>query len=530
MLSRCSLAVPVLLFSGFLVPTWALSQSQSQPPNQPYTIQTTSRVVLTDVTVTDKNGNPVHGIPESAFQIFDNNKAQTIDSFEEHTSAAPAVVMEPVAAAKGVYSNDYLKHLPPALSVIIIDIANLSVPDQMYLYYELNKFFKEQPLVQPLAIYLRAGNGCFLVQNFTDNRELLLTALRKAIPRIPPTGREYLSDIDTLNQIGGYLNQLPGRKNVLWFSGGSTFYLRDNFAMSEDPAAWRALYDLLEQSRIAVYPIDARGLMNISLRPGVTNLLWAQWLKMNETALATGGQAFHNNNGMLEITSHVLASDTSFYTLTYSPHDFHFDNKWHKVRVALNAKGYQLSYRRGYFADGGPEVAGQSQESKARTRLMPNGEKVELAEMRSVPIIFQARVLAASDPEVASTPAPIAVVPAPPPKKGSVRYSIRYSFPVNELTRQTINGKPEVIFVVAAVILNNDGWAVDRHGERVTLMLNEDAVRLHSDAPVTVDEQLNLKKGDQYLFLAVWDVTSGRLGTLQVPLQVPKPGKAASSN
>ena len=60
---------------------------------------------------------------------------------------------------------------------------------------------------------------------------------------------------------------------------------------------------------------------------------------MNETATATGGQAFYNTNGMKEITSRISVSDGSFYTLTYSPHDFHFDNKWHKVRVALNVMG-----------------------------------------------------------------------------------------------------------------------------------------------------------------------------------------------
>jgi VWFA-related protein len=522
MLWRLSLtALVVLLSNCFLA---AQSQPQSPPPDRPYTIQTTSRVVLTDVTVTDRNGNPVRGLPESAFQIFDNSKPQTIASFEEHTSAAPAVVTEPVAAAKGVYSNDYLLHLPPALSVIIIDIANLEVADQMYLYYELTKFFKEQLLVQPLAIYLRAGNGCFLLQNFTTDRTLLLNAVHKAIPRIPPTGREYLTDIQTLYQIAGYLSQLPGRKNVLWFSGGSTFYLRDDFAMSDDPAAWRALYDLLEQSRIAVYPIDARGLMNLAIH--LSSLLWAQQAEMNETARATGGQAFYNNNGLLEITSHVLASDNSFYTLTYSPHDFHFDNKWHKIRVKLNVDGYQLSYRRGYFADGSPGAAEQPQKTTVRTRLLPSGEKIELPQVRSVPIVFQARVLPASDPAVASGPPPAASAEAPPAKKGSVPYSIRYSFPVNVLTQQTVDGKPEVIFGVAAIVLNSDGRAVDRNGERVTLALNADAVRLHPDAVVVFDQRLNLRKGDQNLQLAVWDMPSGRLGTLQVPLQVSKPGKA----
>src|SRR5271154_1885155 len=180
MLGRFSLTV--LVVSLFAVP--AQPQSQNQPPaSQPYTIQVNSRVVLTDVTVTDSKGNPVHGLPQSAFRIFDDSKPQAIDSFEEHTGTPTAATMER-AAAKGIFSNDYLLHPPPALNVLLLDISNLEIADQMYLYYELTKFFKEQAVGQPVAIYLRDGKSCFLVQDFTTDRELLLTALYRAIPRI----------------------------------------------------------------------------------------------------------------------------------------------------------------------------------------------------------------------------------------------------------------------------------------------------------------------------------------------------------
>ena len=537
MLLRWPLAVLVLVFLSppSFVPAWAQAPSQTQPPgNQPYTIQANSRVVLTDVTVTDREGNPVHGLPESAFRIFDNNQPQTIATFEEHTGT-PAATLEPTAEPAGVYSNDYLLHLPPVLSIVLIDIANLGITDQMYLNYELTKFFKEQPDGQPLAIYLRAGNGCFLVQNFTSDRALLLAGLHKAIPRFPPTGREYLSDIDTLNQIAGYLSQLPGRKNILWFSGGSTLYLRDDFAFSDDTAAWRNLYDELEQERIAVYPIDARGLLNP--QPRLLTLLWAQQALMNQTAEATGGQASYNNNGLKEIASHILSSDGSFYTLTYSPHDLRFDNKWHKVRVKLDVGSYNLSYRRGYFADGSPGAAEQPQKARTRTRLLPNGEKVELPELRSVPIIFQARVLPLSDPAAAAGPKPTGSIPAPPPRRGSVPFSIRYSLPADALTKQTIEGKPEIIFGVAAVVINHYGRVVDSHAEKITMTVNQGAGAGNPSAPLSpgvplspsayfsIDQRLNLKKGDEYLYLAVWDMTSGRLGTLQVPVEVSKPRK-----
>ena len=45
--------------------------------------------------------------------------------------------------------------------------------------------------------------------------------------------------------------------------------------------------------------------------------------------------------------------------------------------------------------------------------------------------------------------------------------------------------------------------------------------------------QLNLAKDDKYLKLVVWDAVSRRLGTLQIPLEVPKLSKrqeAAAKN
>ena len=493
--------------------------AEAQAPTQPYTIQANSRVVLTDVTVTDRNGNPVRGLPESAFQILDNKKPQTIATFEEH-AGTPAVKLMPAVATGGAYSNDYLLQLPPVLNVVIIDIANLGITEQMYLYYELTKFFSQQPEGQPLALYLRAGNGCFLVQDFTSNRALLLASLRKAIPRIPPTGREYLSDIETLQQMAVYLSQLPGRKNILWFSGGSTAYLRDDAETFVYSADWRALYDELERERIAVYPIDARGL---TIRSGPS--MWAQQGLMSETARATGGKAFFNNNGLTEIATHVLTSDGSFYTLTYSPHDFHFDNKWHKVQVTLNEKGYELSYRRGYFADGSAGGAGPREKTGIRTRLLPNGEKVQLPETQGLPIIFQARVLPGPGAAAAATPQLVASKPVARTRRGGAPFSIHYSLPIRGFTRQTVDGKPEIVFGVAAVVLNRDGGVVDEHAERVTLTLDQDVLRSQPDVPFGFDQPINLKKDDEYLSVAVWDMTSGRLGTLQIPLQATKTAK-----
>lgn len=491
--------------------------SNAQTQQAPYTFHADTNVVLTDVTVTDARGNPIHGLPESAFHIFDNNHEQAIGSFEEHTTtpASPAALLEASSTA-GVYSNDYLLHLPPVLNILLIDLATLSIGDQMYLNYELTRFLKEEPQGQPLAIYLRTDSGVFVVQNFTSDRKLLLDGLHKAIPRFPPLNPEYLTDFDALHEIALDLSELPGRKNVLWFSGGSALYLMPDAASLQNDGDWRALYDELDQERIAIYPIDARGLT-------VSGDLMAQGMQhsaMSGEARATGGEAFYNNNGFIEITEHLLDTDGSFYTLTYSPHNLRLDNKWHKVRVAVGGGSYHLSYRSGYFADG--SLRGKDEPPKTRTRLLSNGEKLEVSEPSNHPIIFQASVLRASDPALAELDPASGTLPAPPPMKGTVPYSVRYTLPIDAFAVRTVDGKPEIVLGVAAIARSYNGYPAKRGADQMTVVLKDDVLRNGPHLPITLDQPLNLAKSDQYLSLSIWDTISGRFGSIQIPIEVPR--------
>ena len=84
MIPRSStLTLALFLWSGaFYHPAQSQEQSVAQtPPDQStYSFHTYTRVVLTDVTVTDANGNPVHGLPQSVFRIFDDKQPQAIAS------------------------------------------------------------------------------------------------------------------------------------------------------------------------------------------------------------------------------------------------------------------------------------------------------------------------------------------------------------------------------------------------------------------------------------------------------------------
>ena len=77
---RVLAAMGVWLLIG-TTPVLAWGQTAGSPgsSNQaPYTLQVNSRVVLTDVTVTDKQGNPITDLTENDFRLLDNGKPQKI--------------------------------------------------------------------------------------------------------------------------------------------------------------------------------------------------------------------------------------------------------------------------------------------------------------------------------------------------------------------------------------------------------------------------------------------------------------------
>ena len=502
-----------------LLPSLALAQLPAAAPEQPastFTLQTGTRLVLTDLLVLDRNGNPVLGLPATAFHITEDKHPQDLASFEEHhndqqpTATAP----QPPKSATGTYSNDFLLHPPPVLNILVLDTTNIPIEDQMYLSFQLTRFLETFPAGASLAIYGRSGAHSVLLQKFTTDRTLLLAAITHALPRFLPSGREYLSDLSTLQQIADTFGDLPGRKNVIWFTGGSTLFIRPDATTVPNYDQWRRIYDQLEASRIAIFPVDARGLTTYT-GEGLTR----QHFLMQEVAAATGGTAFFNNNGLTQITTHLTSTGGDFYTLTYSPRDYREDRKWHKVAIAVDGPGYTLSYRRGYFADGF-NASQQAKRSGISTRLLADGGTVPQGEVSSQPIIFQARVLPAADlPATGNLPAPDRAA-----GKNETLYTVRYTIPAKELTfspAPSPAADQQIHFLAAAFAFNHDGSLIDHKAERLTITVTPSQLQLVTRVGVPVEQQLRLHKGDNFLLLAVADPTTGRAGRIQLTLAVP---------
>jgi VWFA-related protein len=505
----------ILTAAGLAVST-AAAQTQSAQPA--YTLQANARVVLTDVTVLDSKGNPVKGLPQSEFRIFDDGKQQHLASFEEHDLDAAAQAVAPPVLEKGAVSNAGLEHLPPVLNIILIDVANMDVPDQMFLYHQLEAFLRAPQPGQLLAIYMRSTSGVFPMQTLTSDRQLLLAALRRSIPRVKAIGQKNLDDFDTLRQITYRLRGIPGRKNLLWFSGGSTLEVGVNSTTLYASEMWREVYAGLEQGRIAVYPIDARGLQ--ARYPGMDTK--GQHPAMETTALATGGQAFYNNSGLAEYTEQVMAESGCFYTLTYTPANLKLDGKWHDIRVEVEGKNLTASHRKGYFAS--PPGSSTQPVEAEKKKLLVNGKPVDndAPPPQYDPIVFEARVTRANDPALAQLSRPTVSFASPQPDPKMVTYSIRYLVKPSALNLQTVNGQPHASIAVAAIAMDDKGLSSQRAAQGATVELNADFLKDHPDVPVLVDQQVNLKPGEQSLYLLMWDMTNQRVGTVEVSLKVPK--------
>jgi hypothetical protein len=325
-----------------------------------------------------------------------------------------------------------------------------------------------------------------------------------------------MDDFQTLQQIEAYLGQIPGRKNVLWFSGGSTFYLRPDVEALSMQSGWQTIYDELEAHRIAIYPIDARGL-TVTGSP----MMLAQHAVMSNVAEATGGRAVYDYNGLALAASQIIQDDGDYYTLTYSPRNFRYDNKWHKVRITLPGTYYTLKYRRGYFADGADPA--KQRPSRPRTRLLASGETAKVLPTSSAPIIFQASV---HEGAVALVPGSTDNKAQAERRKGSAPFTVQYSLPLDAFQISTANGKSTVDCGAAVIAFNDKGTMITHHAQEITFTLKGDAAAHPAGKLLPVNLEIDLSKGDVYLYIAAWDLTNKRLGTLEIPYHVESSKKA----
>jgi VWFA-related protein len=291
------------------------AQVEKPQENAEPTLKVSSRAVLVDVLVTDKNGNPVKGLKQGDFTVLEDGKPQSLAYFEEHTAEDLARRSQPLefpSLPPNVFSNYSPLPTPPAVNVLLLDALNTPMDDQIWLRRSAQNYLKTLKPGTRLAIFVM-GMRLSFVEGFSDDPALLSMALgyrkydkaeaavmlqtmgelnalnsiialmvaqenqgpNSPVPAVSPESvaafqnflheTRYAQDNDRefktlgdLNQLATFLGGFPGRKNVIWLSGAFPLELFGQTQMRFDDAI-KTTINLLSAARVAIYPVDARG-------------------------------------------------------------------------------------------------------------------------------------------------------------------------------------------------------------------------------------------------------------------------------
>ena len=531
---------------------------QGQDPALTLNVQ--SRLVLEDILVFDRTGHPVFHLPRSAFHLTDNDHPQTIRSFEEGAvTPVPTPAITPLPP--GTFRNISNATDHTASDVLLIDADSMSLPDQTYLLQELQKSIDALPPGLAVAVFRVSNTRIVQIRSLDTDRADLHRALRECLPVITrPVDDQFDSAVDQLLTVSSYLQQTPGRKNILWFAGAFPLVsISDAEAGSRVTPNVQArlhiihqLQEGLAEARVSVYPIDVRGVISIgpdssagqaaarqaatrgiagspnpAAASGITpapSVLGSpasgvvqERSEMRSLADATGGRAYTLNHLAPEI-SEAFTLGLRAYALSYTPSPYQNDDSWHRVRLLVNAPPtvpgpLSLSYRPGYLATWTGLAGG-----RVGIRLDPGNAKVLTGGAASV---------------TAAAPLPFEVQIEPgtpdPTRKHTLPLTLRFTIPAEELDfHHTDTGWHDQL-VIASYVYNAEGRIRGGRMQQVSTTLNEAQWTAVQGKRLPATQTIDVPSNADYLMLELRDAGNHRAGSLMLSMRAVRSLSSAPS-
>jgi VWFA-related protein len=581
----------------------------AQPPKSGVTLHAGTQLVVVDVVVTDKNRKPVHGLKQSDFTLTENNDPQVLNHFEEHTALTTADAtkfQEMPKLPPGVFTNYTPEPVSGSVDVLLIDALNTPVKDQMFVRQQLLAYLNSASSGTRIAIF-GLTSKLTILQGFTSDPSVLKAVASKKFGKSSPLLQDAVGSngiqnsaaddmedagmpadtvanvrqfeaetqsyqtqlrvkytLDAMSQLARYLSSIPGRKNLIWFSGSfpiSIFpdsTLTDPFSVMADSSdQFRDAVNLLARSQVAVYPIDARGLFNSSVFDAATSRNYgsqaaqkagqpsrmqqdlnkfnndtaAEHSTMSEMAEGTGGHAFYNTNGLTQAVAEAINDGSNFYTLTYTPTNANRNGEFRKIKVQLERQGLTLAYRHGYYADdptkGPPALKGQPKQSNVTDAAVTGAattaqQNMRVAMMRGSPtpseILMKVGVYPTGPPaQVEDKPADKNILNEK--IRGPFhRYSVNYAIDATGIAfLRTPDGKIHADFELVIFVFDPDGVLVNRLSTTLHIASTLDEIRKNVAHGIQYGQEISAPaKGEYFLRIAAHDLNRDHFGVVEV--------------
>jgi VWFA-related protein len=313
-----------------------------------------SAVVRLNIVATDKQGQPVTDLKTEDLRVTDEGKPQRLVMFRVNDARHPA----PAALGPHEYANR-TPGIQPGATIVVFDLLNGAFADRGFTELTLVKALENVEKPENVFLYILTNDGTLYPLHAlpkqgamapapdphwnSQTKPLLDAAMQKFYGFKPPENRG-AAIFKVLDDLGGELAALPGRKNVVWITSGFPLLvdfrvLCPNMMVSKgtDPCTGkfvvRYLAVRLDAVGVSMYPVYDRMLTNETLDTFVDMTAGRTYAGDVKAAIPDALQA-------------MLFS----YTAAYLPAPKSWDGKFHNIRLTTARKGIQLQSERGYIA------------------------------------------------------------------------------------------------------------------------------------------------------------------------------------
>ena len=365
--------------------------------------------VMVDAAVTDKQGNPVTGLTAEDFEIKENNKVQTVETFKyiaiDDTPVDPSTVPEILSMSDQeretartdqriivIFLDDYHTHLTASMRVkgpLATFVRNLNPHDLV-------------AIVTPL---MPVGLITFSHDFESVANQIMSFQGRKYdyTPKYPVEQQASFLDPRTIEQtrntvviselqaVCAWLGTLrDGRKSLIYVSEGLTGDVQGAAIMGSSSSTigtgglvtqalqqeFLDIFQAASRSNTAIYTMDPRGMAASAIEPGDPGgattsgtvdrqLLTSETDALREIADNTGGRAILVNDPRA-LLKQMLRDTSGYYLIGYTSTEKYRDGKFHSISVKVNRKDVEVRARKGYYAYSADEVARATAPPKPR--------------------------------------------------------------------------------------------------------------------------------------------------------------------
>jgi VWFA-related protein len=533
----------------------SLAHARAQPAQQPI-FRSGAQLTVVDVTVTGRDGRPVEGLTAGDFSLTEDGDPQTIsvvafqrvDAASNETAGTEPPVAPPPSAPRATGAGvaplaqptiaaaapGDIRYHDKRLVVLYFDLSAMPPPDQMRAYTAARTFLASKITPQDLVAVMTFEGGAVRVKHdFTDNREELRQTIETLIygePRDADDLPDATTDVGTafgqddaefnilntdrqlsaLQTAASMLRGLPEQKSLVYFASGLRLNGVDN------QAQLRATVNAALRANVAIFPVDARGLVaqaplgdatrasppGTGLLTGQTaNTLLTGFQQSQDTlyslAKDTGGKALFDNNDLSVGIVQAASAIASYYVIGYTSTHTAMDGTFHRVKVSLAGdRGATLAYRQGYFAD----------KTFAKSSAADKERQLEEAFMLENPVTDIGIAMEVNYFQL---------------NRAEYFVPVSMKIPGSELALARRRGAARTEIDFMGEVKDDYGVTIQNVRDKVDVKLSDQDAAEIAKRPVQYETGFTLLPGKYVIKVLARDAETGRIGTYQAAFTIP---------